>query len=96
MKLDCAWLVPHAWDCIALWHQEKKPMQRVTHNPVFNSFFSAFQVSETERLSYVGNNFSSGVLKSNSLCRYEVTGEMGAAGWSCKQRALLIASGSFS
>ncbi|XP_063996046.1 DNA-directed RNA polymerase I subunit RPA49 [Pogoniulus pusillus] len=29
-------------------------------------------VSETERLSYVGNNFSSGVRKSNSLCRYFV------------------------
>ncbi|XP_054034729.1 DNA-directed RNA polymerase I subunit RPA49 [Dryobates pubescens] len=29
-------------------------------------------VSETERLSYVGNNFSSGVLKCNSLCRYFV------------------------
>ncbi|OXB83676.1 UNVERIFIED_CONTAM: hypothetical protein H355_015324 [Colinus virginianus] len=27
-------------------------------------------VSETERLSYVGNNFSSGVMKCNSLCRY--------------------------
>ncbi|NXX02343.1 RPA49 polymerase, partial [Larus smithsonianus] len=27
-------------------------------------------VSETERLSYVGNNFGSGVLKCNSLCRY--------------------------
>ncbi|XP_074022279.1 DNA-directed RNA polymerase I subunit RPA49 isoform X1 [Numenius arquata] len=29
-------------------------------------------VSETERLSYVGNNFGSGVLKCNSLCRYFV------------------------
>ncbi|XP_032864088.1 DNA-directed RNA polymerase I subunit RPA49 [Tyto alba] len=29
-------------------------------------------VSETERLSYVGNNFDSGVLKCNSLCRYFV------------------------
>ncbi|XP_050769497.1 DNA-directed RNA polymerase I subunit RPA49 [Gymnogyps californianus] len=29
-------------------------------------------VSETERLSYVGNNFSSGVTKCNSLCRYFV------------------------
>ncbi|NXN17098.1 RPA49 polymerase, partial [Indicator maculatus] len=29
-------------------------------------------VSETERLSYVANNFSSGVLKCNSLCRYFV------------------------
>ncbi|NXY78037.1 RPA49 polymerase, partial [Glareola pratincola] len=29
-------------------------------------------VSETERLSYVGNNFSSGVPKFNSLCRYFV------------------------
>ncbi|NXW07594.1 RPA49 polymerase, partial [Fregetta grallaria] len=29
-------------------------------------------VSETERLSYVGNNFGSGVMKSNSLCRYFV------------------------
>ncbi|XP_035423508.1 DNA-directed RNA polymerase I subunit RPA49 [Cygnus atratus] len=29
-------------------------------------------VSETERLSYVGNNFSSGVMKCNSLCRYFV------------------------
>ncbi|XP_042685484.1 DNA-directed RNA polymerase I subunit RPA49 [Centrocercus urophasianus] len=27
-------------------------------------------VSETERLSYVGNNFSSGAMKCNSLCRY--------------------------
>ncbi|KAM9214007.1 DNA-directed RNA polymerase I subunit RPA49 [Leptosomus discolor] len=27
-------------------------------------------VSETERLSYVGNNFDSGLMKSNSLCRY--------------------------
>ncbi|XP_029859455.1 DNA-directed RNA polymerase I subunit RPA49 isoform X1 [Aquila chrysaetos chrysaetos] len=30
------------------------------------------RVSETERLSYVGNNFSSGVMKCNSLCRYFV------------------------
>ncbi|XP_035753740.1 DNA-directed RNA polymerase I subunit RPA49 [Egretta garzetta] len=30
------------------------------------------QVSETERLSYVGNNFGSGVMKCNSLCRYFV------------------------
>ncbi|XP_067172676.1 DNA-directed RNA polymerase I subunit RPA49 isoform X2 [Apteryx mantelli] len=29
-------------------------------------------VSETERLSYVGNNFGSGVMKCNSLCRYFV------------------------
>ncbi|PKU39197.1 dna-directed rna polymerase i subunit rpa49 [Limosa lapponica baueri] len=29
-------------------------------------------VSETERLSYVGNNFDSGVPKCNSLCRYFV------------------------
>ncbi|XP_053911359.1 DNA-directed RNA polymerase I subunit RPA49 [Cuculus canorus] len=29
-------------------------------------------VSETDRLSYVGNNFSSGVTKGNSLCRYFV------------------------
>ncbi|XP_074877822.1 DNA-directed RNA polymerase I subunit RPA49 [Buteo buteo] len=29
-------------------------------------------VSETDRLSYVGNNFSSGVMKCNSLCRYFV------------------------
>ncbi|XP_074993310.1 DNA-directed RNA polymerase I subunit RPA49 [Calonectris borealis] len=29
-------------------------------------------VSETERLSYVGNNFGSGVMKRNSLCRYFV------------------------
>ncbi|KAM9589221.1 DNA-directed RNA polymerase I subunit RPA49 [Morphnus guianensis] len=29
-------------------------------------------VSETERLSYVGSNFSSGVMKCNSLCRYFV------------------------
>ncbi|NXA21041.1 RPA49 polymerase, partial [Ibidorhyncha struthersii] len=29
-------------------------------------------VSETERLSYVGNNFGSGNLKHNSLCRYFV------------------------
>ncbi|XP_009878854.1 PREDICTED: DNA-directed RNA polymerase I subunit RPA49 [Charadrius vociferus] len=29
-------------------------------------------VSETERLSYVGKNFGSGVLKHNSLCRYFV------------------------
>ncbi|NXC39470.1 RPA49 polymerase, partial [Penelope pileata] len=29
-------------------------------------------VSETERLSYVGNNFSSEVMKCNSLCRYFV------------------------
>ncbi|XP_065518528.1 DNA-directed RNA polymerase I subunit RPA49 [Lathamus discolor] len=27
-------------------------------------------VSETERLSYVGNNFGSGAMKCNSLCRY--------------------------
>ncbi|KAM4640110.1 DNA-directed RNA polymerase I subunit RPA49 isoform 2-T2 [Amazona ochrocephala] len=29
-------------------------------------------VSETERLSYVGNNFGSGAMKCNSLCRYFV------------------------
>ncbi|XP_010282820.1 PREDICTED: DNA-directed RNA polymerase I subunit RPA49, partial [Phaethon lepturus] len=29
-------------------------------------------VSETERLSYVGNNFGSGIMKCNSLCRYFV------------------------
>ncbi|NXN96524.1 RPA49 polymerase, partial [Rhinopomastus cyanomelas] len=29
-------------------------------------------VSETERLSYVGDNFSGGVMKCNSLCRYFV------------------------
>ncbi|KAM6109980.1 DNA-directed RNA polymerase I subunit RPA49 [Phoenicopterus ruber ruber] len=29
-------------------------------------------VTETERLSYVGNNFGSGVMKCNSLCRYFV------------------------
>ncbi|XP_009980747.1 PREDICTED: DNA-directed RNA polymerase I subunit RPA49, partial [Tauraco erythrolophus] len=29
-------------------------------------------VSETERLSYVGNNFGSGVMKCNSLCRHFV------------------------
>ncbi|KAM9507682.1 DNA-directed RNA polymerase I subunit RPA49 isoform 2-T2 [Guaruba guarouba] len=29
-------------------------------------------VSETERLSYVGNNFSSGAMKCDSLCRYFV------------------------
>ncbi|NXC29018.1 RPA49 polymerase, partial [Campylorhamphus procurvoides] len=29
-------------------------------------------VSETERLSYVGHNFGSGVMKCNSLCRYFV------------------------
>ncbi|XP_052633140.1 DNA-directed RNA polymerase I subunit RPA49 isoform X1 [Harpia harpyja] len=29
-------------------------------------------VSETERLSYVGSNFSNGVMKCNSLCRYFV------------------------
>ncbi|NXE12815.1 RPA49 polymerase, partial [Lophotis ruficrista] len=29
-------------------------------------------VSETERLSYVGSNFGSGVMKCNSLCRYFV------------------------
>ncbi|KAM6104991.1 DNA-directed RNA polymerase I subunit RPA49 isoform 1-T1 [Pterocles gutturalis] len=40
-------------------------------------------VSETERLSYVGNNFGSEVTKSNSLCRYFVgvldkdSGQMG-------------------
>ncbi|KFU95613.1 DNA-directed RNA polymerase I subunit RPA49, partial [Chaetura pelagica] len=31
-----------------------------------------FQVSESDRLSYVGNNFGSGVMKCNSLCRYFV------------------------
>lgn len=32
-------------------------------------FVCVFQVSETERLSYVGNNFDSGVVRCNSLCR---------------------------
>uniref|UniRef100_A0A8C8RIM5 RNA polymerase I subunit E n=1 Tax=Pelusios castaneus TaxID=367368 RepID=A0A8C8RIM5_9SAUR len=31
-----------------------------------------FHTSETDRLSYVGRNFGSGVLKCNSLCRYFV------------------------
>ncbi|XP_010003837.1 PREDICTED: DNA-directed RNA polymerase I subunit RPA49 [Chaetura pelagica] len=30
------------------------------------------EVSESDRLSYVGNNFGSGVMKCNSLCRYFV------------------------
>ncbi|NXI46282.1 RPA49 polymerase, partial [Galbula dea] len=34
--------------------------------------FQRILVSETERLSYVGNNFGSGAMKCNSLCRYFV------------------------
>uniref|UniRef100_A0A803YNC2 RNA polymerase I subunit E n=1 Tax=Meleagris gallopavo TaxID=9103 RepID=A0A803YNC2_MELGA len=40
---------------------------QIMHSSNFPLFF---QVSETERLSYVGNNFSSGAMKCNSLCRY--------------------------
>uniref|UniRef100_A0A8C0VBH0 Uncharacterized protein n=1 Tax=Cyanistes caeruleus TaxID=156563 RepID=A0A8C0VBH0_CYACU len=40
------------------------------HSPLFKEFSVVSQVSETERLCYVGQNFGNEVLKCNSLCRY--------------------------
>lgn len=42
---------------------------RVPHSPLLKEFSVDPQVSETERLSYVGHNFGSEVMKCNSLCR---------------------------
>lgn len=42
---------------------------RVPHSPLLKEFSVAPQVSETERLCYVGHNFGSEVMKCNSLCR---------------------------
>ncbi|XP_072216746.1 uncharacterized protein [Excalfactoria chinensis] len=42
----------------------------LSNHALFKSWFFVCQVSEAERLSYVGNNFSSGAMTCSSLCRY--------------------------